>query len=159
MNDASVRRFPRRMQGRHLERSGHSLVELALVMPMLLLLAFGVGDFARAFYIAIELNNSARAGAQYGSQTLITAADTAGMVTAAKQDAASLAGLSVNASQCTCQTGSTVTACAASYCTNSPQSTYVMVTTTASFKAVQKYPGVPKLLALSRTARMQVGQQ
>ena len=160
MNSSSVRRKLSRTCWSRPWQSGHSLVELALVMPVLLLLAFGAGDFGRVFYVALGLNNAARAGAQYGSQNTITAADTTGMVNAAKQDDATLAGLSVTASQCTCKTGSTVAACAANYCTNSPQSAYVTVTTTAPFTAIAaQYPGIPQSMTLSRTAIMQVGQQ
>lgn len=44
------------------EDHGQSLVEIALTLPVLLLLVFGVTDFARVFYYAIEISGSARAG-------------------------------------------------------------------------------------------------
>lgn len=147
------------MRGRRFCRSGHSLVELALTLPILVLLTLGAGDFGRVFRLAIALNNAARAGAQYGSQTVITASDTNGMIAAAKQDAGNIANLTVTASRCTCKTGSSVAACPASYCTMNPQGTYVTVNTEAPFKTVAPYPGVPSSMTLSRSASMQVELQ
>ncbi len=46
----------------HREGRGQSLVEFALVLPMVLLLVFGVTDLARAFYYSIEISGAARAG-------------------------------------------------------------------------------------------------
>ena len=63
--------------------SGAALVELAFVLPMLVLLTVGTVDFARVFYIGMVLTNAARAGAQYGGQTVGRSTDTAGMAAAA----------------------------------------------------------------------------
>lgn len=46
----------------HRESRGQSLVELALTLPLLLLVVFGVTDLARAFYYSIEISGSTRAG-------------------------------------------------------------------------------------------------
>lgn len=46
----------------HRDGRGQSLIEVALTLPVLLLLVFGVTDFARVFYYAIETSGSARAG-------------------------------------------------------------------------------------------------
>jgi Flp pilus assembly protein TadG len=48
--------------------SGQSLVELALALPLLLLLLLGLADFGRAFYYTTIISNAARAGAAYLSQ-------------------------------------------------------------------------------------------
>src|SRR5271170_4990073 len=97
---------------------GQSAVELAVVVPVLLLLLVAAADFCRIFYMSIGLMNAARAGAQYGSQTVITAADSAGMIAAAKTDGSNFANLTATASQCTCASSATVTVCPSSYCTN-----------------------------------------
>ena len=44
---------------------GQSLVELALVMPLLILLLAGMADLGRAFYGYISITNGAREGARY----------------------------------------------------------------------------------------------
>ena len=58
--------------------TGQSAVELALALSVLLLLLLAGADFARVFYMTVAVNNAARAGAQYGSQTVITAANSNG---------------------------------------------------------------------------------
>ena len=45
--------------------SGQGLIEFALVLPILLLLIIGALDYGFAFFIKVELENSAREGAYY----------------------------------------------------------------------------------------------
>lgn len=52
----------RRLRGR-LDR-GSSAVEFALVLPLLLLLLFGMIDFGRLLYTKVELSSAAREGAR-----------------------------------------------------------------------------------------------
>ncbi len=49
-------------------RSGQSLVETALLLPIMLTLAFGVSDAAFAFFAQVQVTNAAREGAQSASQ-------------------------------------------------------------------------------------------
>ena len=138
--------------------NGQSMVELALAMPVLTLLLLGVADFGRLFYVWIAVNNAAQAAAQYGSQSVITAADATGIAQAAKTDGSDIAGLSATASQCTCASGTSVTVCSGtSYnCTNAPQATYVEVDTQATFHTLINYPGIPSPITVSGKAIMQV---
>ncbi len=46
---------------------GQGLVEFALVLPLLVLIIFGVLDLGRAFYSLIAITNAAREGARYGA--------------------------------------------------------------------------------------------
>jgi Flp pilus assembly protein TadG len=135
---------------------GQSVVELAIAIPVLIVLLLGAADMGRVFYFGIAVNSAARAGAQYGSQSVITAADSAGMKAAAQTDASNMPGLSVTASQCTCASSSTVNVCPSSYCTNSPNATYVEVDTQAPFHTVVTYPGIPSSITLNGKAIMQV---
>jgi Flp pilus assembly protein TadG len=59
-------RVPRAMGIR--SDDGQSLVELALALPILLLILLGLADFGRAFYYTTIISNAARAGAAYLSQ-------------------------------------------------------------------------------------------
>src|SRR5580704_13108987 len=59
---------------------GQSLIELAFVIPFLLLV--GIIEIGRFAFYSIVVANAARAGAQYGAQSLATAADTTGISTA-----------------------------------------------------------------------------
>jgi Flp pilus assembly protein TadG len=149
MNARALLRTPQR-------RCGQSAVELALLTPVLMALLLIAADLGRVFYFAIVVDSAARAGAQYGSQSVITAADSAGIKAAAKTDANNISGLSVTASQCTCESSTTVTACASSYCTNSSSATYVLVNTQMTFHTVVTYPGIPSSISLSGEAIMQV---
>ena len=47
---------------------GQSFIELALALPILLLLLVGLADFGRAFYYTSIISNAAKAGAAYLSQ-------------------------------------------------------------------------------------------
>lgn len=58
-NKMGARRAQFRAEG------GQSLVETALMLPILLLLLVGIVDFGRAFYAYIAVTNAAREGARY----------------------------------------------------------------------------------------------
>src|SRR6202042_3592608 len=73
--------------------TGQGLVELALTLPLLILIVMGGAEFARVAGASIETANAARAGAQYGAQTNVPASDDAGMQTAALNDGVNLSGL------------------------------------------------------------------
>jgi Flp pilus assembly protein TadG len=139
---------------------GQSYVELAFALPALVLILVMAADFGRLFYTYVEVINAARAGAQYGSNSVITAADAAGMKTAATQDGANVSNLTVTANQCTCGTATgSIPKCASTFCTNDPQGNYVLVNAQASFSTITKYPGVPSSVTLKSQAVMQVQQQ
>lgn len=56
----------RRLRGR--QRSlGQSLVEFAMVIPVFLLILFGMIDIGRYIYLATAFNQAAREGARFGS--------------------------------------------------------------------------------------------
>ena len=60
------------------------LAEFAIVVPLLLLIVFGVLDLGRVFFAAITIANAAREGARYG---MLYPSDTAGIVAAVRQEA------------------------------------------------------------------------
>ena len=45
-------------------RLGQSLVEMAMVLPLLTFLTFGLVDFGRAYYFQVSVTNAAREGAR-----------------------------------------------------------------------------------------------
>lgn len=47
-------------------QKGQSMVEFALVLPLVLFLALGIADFGRAFFTLATLSNAAREGARGG---------------------------------------------------------------------------------------------
>lgn len=140
-------------------KSGQSATELALVAPVLGILLVGTADFARAFYFNQEVVAAARAGAQFGSQSVTNAANTSAIHAAALADGTNVPGLSASSSVCTCQspTPSGETACGSGYCNGANTSaTYVTVNTSATFTTLVKYPGIPHTTTMSGEAIMQI---
>ncbi len=64
--------------------SGQELIEFALVVPLLMLILFGVLDLGRAFYASITIANAAREGARYA---MFYPGDTVGIRTATEREA------------------------------------------------------------------------
>jgi Flp pilus assembly protein TadG len=134
---------------------GGSAVELALMLPLFLLLLVGTVDMGRAFYTAIEVSSAAAAGVAYGVQN---PTDTAGMQAAATLDAADVTGIVPVATWgCECSDGSSGSA----NCASTPSCTtnvvkYVQVVTTFTYVPLFKYPGVPVSIPLTGKARMRV---
>jgi len=65
---------------------GQELVELSILIPLLLLIAFGVLDMGRLFHASITITNAAREGARYGT---FDPTDVAGIVGATQGEAQS----------------------------------------------------------------------
>jgi hypothetical protein len=64
---------------------GQNLVELALTMPVILLLLFGIIELGRGLLIYSEVSNAAREGARYG---MVHPGDVTGIADAARSKAA-----------------------------------------------------------------------
>jgi Flp pilus assembly protein TadG len=136
---------------------GASLVEFALMLPFLSLLFLGVIDFGRAFYIDVEVSNAAYTGALYGTQNHT---DTTGMQNAATGDAPDVAGISAVASYgCECSDGTkTVASCATQPVCTVNVVNYVKVTTSATYKPMFPWPGIPASIAMQGSAKLRAGQ-
>src|SRR5215471_6985245 len=103
-------------------QGGQALVEMAFVVPILVLLMIGVIEIGRYAYIAILVSNAARAGAAYGAQNLVVSGDTTGISNAASNDFSSngMTGLSTTSfATCGCDIGGTVSSDTQGNCTPS----------------------------------------
>lgn len=153
---------------------GQALVELAFVIPMLLLLALGVIEVGRYAYISILVGNAARAGAAYGAEQLANASSDP-TVQAKVQAAATndfqnngQTGLSVSSSStCGCDSNGTISSDTAGNCTPSGApptcaaghwAVTIHVTASGTFSALFNYPGIPTSINVSNTASMRVAQ-
>jgi Flp pilus assembly protein TadG len=139
---------------------GQSLVELAFVLPVLLLLLVGIIEIGRFAYYSILVSNAARAGAQYGAQSLATAKDVAGIRAAANNDGQGGAGLTVTPTQlCGCSGASLSGACPATLCVlpNHPL-VYVRVQVDGSFAPLFNYLGFLNTIAVTTVEEMRVAQ-
>lgn len=134
---------------------GTALVEFALVTPLLCLLLCGSIDLGRIFYASIEVANAAHAGAAYGARTVSLANDTAGMKTAALNDAPDYSSniTAVGSYTCQCEASSTFVNCITGYtaCGSAP---LIFVTVTASMQVhpMIPWPGVPNPVTINSSA-------
>ncbi|MHB1135062.1 MAG: TadE/TadG family type IV pilus assembly protein [Chloroflexota bacterium] len=55
----------KRPDGKRRTQRGQSMVETALILPLLLMLVLGAVDLGRAFYYSAAVRNATRVGAQY----------------------------------------------------------------------------------------------
>ena len=135
---------------------GSSLVEMAVILPVLLLILFGAVDFGRAYYLTIELAGASRAGAIYGSQY---PTDTSGVTNAAKLNAPDVPGIGSSSSWgCECSDGTgKVTSCSTTPSCSANVVYYVTVKATASYSPLFPWPGVPSPIALSDSSTMRSG--
>src|SRR5215469_15797096 len=161
-------------------QSGQALIELAIMLPFLLVLALGLIEVGRYAYISILVGNAARAGAAYGARGLLQAGDQTGISTAALNDFAGTAtsgsgntnGLdpsTLNVTSfdtCGCDIGGTIAVETQALCNPSPGSTppsctghwviTVHVSATGTYQSLFHYPGIPSSLNVSDTANMRV---
>ena len=70
-------------QGHLRQDKGQAFVELALILPVFLLLLVGTAEVGRLTYASIEVSNAARAGVAYAAQSHTTAQDTTNIQAAA----------------------------------------------------------------------------
>ncbi|KAA6464893.1 pilus assembly protein [Acidobacteria bacterium AB60] len=136
---------------------GSSMVELALVTPILVLLLLAAIDFARAYYLSTELVGAAHAGAEYG---ITSHSDTAGMKAAAIADAPDVPNLNVTTPTwgCECSDGSGSSAS----CSKKPACTYnmvywVKVQASATYSTIYPWRGIPSTITITQTATVRSG--
>lgn len=135
--------------------TGGSLLETALLVPMLTLLFLAVIDVGRLAYMSIEVSNAARAGASYGAQSHLTAVNSTGIGQAAKNDASDLTGLTATATHyCQCSNGTSQVTCSLSSCTSARLLVYVQVSTSATFTPWFPFKGSPGSWSLSGLSTM-----
>ncbi len=157
------RAFTRRVEPAS-KQKGQAMLELALVLPILLVLVIGIIEFGRAAYFSIEVADAARAGAQYGSQSLADAASTPNITQAALNNSLDIpAGqltVNVQPQSCVCVGSGTVPApgnCAGPL--GCYPLVYLTVTTSYPLSTLFHYPGLPATFNLMGTSTMPVQVQ
>jgi Flp pilus assembly protein TadG len=161
------------------DNTGSAFVELALIVPTLVLMVIGAAELGRIGYAAVEVSNAARAGVAYGAQSATVDQDFPNMQLAARDDAPNLNTLVATATGfCVCETvtsstgavarksisvcsgtgstissqcGTSTTAGVTNYVVN-----YVQVSTTATVTTMFHYPGIPASFTLHGLAKMRV---
>jgi len=137
-------------------RRGQSVVELALTSPFLLLVTLIASDACRVYFTSMAVNNAAKAGAQYGAQSLAHSGDIDGIQNAALADAPQIYGITANASvYCECPDEPGSFACNSNI-SCADMRAYVEVDTATTFHTLINYPGIPNSVPISGQAIMRV---
>jgi Flp pilus assembly protein TadG len=131
---------------------GGAMVELAVVLPVLILLAIGVMDYGRVFFTSIAVANAARAGAEFGAAVTGNQNDQTEIQNFAKLDGAEASPITVTSST-VCKCGGTVVTCSGSTCAGyGVPRVYIQVTASKNVALLLKYPGLSTTVTISRTA-------
>jgi Flp pilus assembly protein TadG len=155
MNNRLMKRWRSSLQGRG--ECGQSLVETALVFPLLVTMLVGTVEMARVVNASIEVANAAKAGAQYGCKNGYTAQDTTGIATAASNEVPNLTLSTTSSYACSCSDG-TASTCLNSDCPNSHIEQTVTVNTSATLSATIQLPGLPKTFTVKGESIQRVEQ-
>ena len=140
--------------------NGQSLVEFALVVPLMLLLLMGAIEIGRAAYFAIAVSNAARSAVQYGAQSPVTASDNPGIQQAALDDAPMLSpdNVTINNQIYECPDGSAAsTPPLPTDCGGGRFVSYLKVNTQLQLMALVGFPGFPPSFSLNGEAIMRIG--
>jgi Flp pilus assembly protein TadG len=157
-DSACEENFPRNPRQLLASQTGQSTLEIALLAPVLLLMLVGTIEIGRYTYFAIEATNAARAGVQYGAQSLVDSRDVAGIKLAASNDAPELMQLNVTAQDlCACSaTPADYVRCPARNCGAGHPVVFLTVNTTAQIPPLFHYPGLPATFTANGQAIMRV---
>jgi Flp pilus assembly protein TadG len=152
MTARALRRMP--VVARFLERdSGGAILELAIAIPVLLLLALGVAGYARVYYTGITVASASRAGAQFGSFAN-PPGDSVSMRVSAQNDAGTMTLDTVTSGRfCTCEDGTSV-ACAGSCGAYGAPRAYDSVRVVKMVPLLFSYLGLPTTVKVARTPIM-----
>jgi hypothetical protein len=127
---------------------GQSLTELALVLPLLVLILALSADFGRAFTAYISISSAAREGAAYGMQSTLAAQDTSGMTAAVLAESPSIWGVTPDVSFPPCTDGN-------SRPDGSPYEC-VAVRVIYEFQPILSIGPIPDVIPMQRTVEMRV---
>ncbi len=138
---------------------GSSLIEMALILPLMLLIVFSLIDYAFFIQKAIMVQDAASAAAQYGTIPGNTT-NTASMIQIANFDVTGslngASGFTANATSFyTCSPGGTQVVATATCPTGAPYH-YVQVTTSLTANNFLPYPGTPLTQTIKGSATYRV---
>ena len=138
---------------------GGALIETALALPLLSLLLLGASEFGLVDYVAIEVTNAARAGAQYGAQGARYVSDTTGIQNAATADAPNITlGTTTASTSLICSDGTTPGGSPLGCASGAAVETILTVKTQAIFNPLIHVPFVTPSFTLHGQASQKVLQ-
>jgi Flp pilus assembly protein TadG len=134
-------------RGRH--QRGQSLVEFALVIPLFLVLVFGIIDFGLGLKSWITITNAAREGARYAAVTCGETTDDAAVI-AKTEDAAADLSSDVDVTVTNCPGESTESVIV------EVEYEYTLITPLGGLLSFLGGAGLPSTIALSSSSDMRV---
>lgn len=146
MIDAHTQRPP--LRGR--PAAGQALVELALILPLFLLLAAGLIELGRVFYALGSVEAAAYRGTSYAAFSRVNAIDNAAIRLAVVEDWGPFAQSSSNPVVTTAFAPEAVTR------TDGLAYDAVTVTVTYTYTPLLQWPAVPQIATLSRAVTMRL---
>jgi len=137
----------RRKRTRGRGELAQSLVELAMVAPVLLIIVLGVIDYGRVYFSYVSVTNAARNGVDYAALNCDPECDVEGIVSAVLSDTTDLPDASPSNPQVEFATG-----------TDAQGRAYAEVTTSYTFTTLFPWPGLPTSMNVERTVRARIGE-
>jgi Flp pilus assembly protein TadG len=157
------------MRTRNDEERGSVLTEMAVCIPVVLVILLGAVDFGRAWVHANATANAAHAGAQFGAQNIAHAGNTpviedvvmrdlkasSMMKSIADGDSSSAASFSVESERyCMCDGGNEVDCDSGNCGPGQPSQMHVRVRVNSTFEPLFDYPGLPDEIQIDRQASL-----
>lgn len=136
---------------------GQALTELAVSIPLLLVLMLGIIEVGTVAFASISVSDAAMAAVQYGTLKPTSAADTVGIQNAASTDAPNLPITTTSSLSCICSDGSAST-CQSTDCPGANIETILTVDTQTTVYPVIRVPGLPNSFTLRGQAIQKVLQ-
>lgn len=146
-------------------RRGNAAVEMAVAVPVLMVMVLGAIDFGRVHLEAMVVKNASHIGSFYGAQSMQYATNSSGIQAAATGDAGGVSAFSVtNDIICQCldangdyNSGVTQATCGDADCgTYGVPRVYVRTRTQNTFSTLGWYPGVPQTTGMDMTGWVRV---
>ena len=131
------------------------MLEMAVVLPVLVLIAIGVAEFGRIYFAAIRVANAAPAGAEFGSQNSGTA-DSTYIRQVAQNDAGDPTLVVSTNRMCRCPDSDTEVSCSITCAGYGSPRFYVQVTASTTVSFLLRYPGLPANLPVARAVTVRV---
>ena len=138
------------------EERGQSIVEVALLMPMLVFLILAGGDLARAFALQLAVQNGARAGAEAAAVDYSLTAT--GARDRAKDEMGRTPGMNASTAfiDVTYMKSDLVTACTSGSVPTVDDPCFAVVRVRYTFRTVTPWPLIPNTANFDRTTIMRM---
>jgi Flp pilus assembly protein TadG len=142
---------------------GQAMIEFALILPVLLLILVGVIELGRAAYFYLEVADAAKAGAQFGSQTMANAENPAAILQAAQNNAVdlptNLSGYLTSQVTCTCPGTGVASPCGGAAGCAYPTVYLTVIVTNYPLNPIFTYPGLPSTFNINNYSTTTVQRQ